>query len=248
MIVRIMFSLLVFGQLIAETQASLRLLEEQLEQDVDQVEQNDRAVIPCGGRRRRRCCGDGKCGRSESPISCPADCPGVTTAPVCGEEPHSDTGGYAVVFGINHRATSAQDCCDRCRAHASNPKHAKRPCNSWVYCPLPVCWGLDTGWNHTQGECWLKHQVDPAHPLYGQRGAYTNEYRNKYRHVRTGAPSHVPWTGGVIGTTPDLSVKWTTGIEGMRSSSGAELTNWRAWEPAGSYEKRLAARRKGKID
>jgi hypothetical protein len=141
--------------------------------------------------------------------------------------PHSDTGGHAVVFGINHRAESAQDCCDRCAAHAKNPKNAKRPCNSWVFCPLPICWGLDTGWNHTYGECWLKWQADTSHALYGQRGRYSAEYRARYRSIRTGAPSHVPWTGGVLGTTPDLSVQWTTGIEGMRSSSGAELTNWR---------------------
>ena len=41
----------------------------------------------------------------------------------------------------------------------------------------------------------------------------------------------------------DLSVRWTTGVEGMRSTSGEELTNWRAWEPAGTYEGRLAKRR-----
>lgn len=172
----------------------------------------------------------------------------MTTDPKCGEEPHSDTGGFAVVFGINHRVESAQACCDKCTEHAANPRNAKRPCNSWVFCPLPVCWGLDTGWNHTFGECWLKYQQDPSHPLYGQRGAYTPEYRAKYKHVRTGAPSHVPWTGGVIGQTVDTSVKWVTGTEGMRSSKGDELTNWRAWEPAGSYEKRLAKRRRGTIN
>jgi hypothetical protein len=135
-------------------------------------------------------------------------------------------------------------CCDKCQEHAA--KHAKRPCTSWVFCPLPICWGLDTGWNHTFGECWLKWQADPAHPLYGQRGAYTAEFRHKYRSVRTGAPSHVPWTGGVIGSTVDFSVDWQTGVEGMKSSSGTELTNWRAWEAPGMYEKRLAAKRKGK--
>ena len=118
--------------------------------------------------------------------------PGVTTQPVCGEEPHSDTGGAAVVFGINHRAASAQDCCDRCQAHAArvnaraHGRGKRMPCNSWVFCPLPVCWGLDTGWNHTYGECWLKHQPDPKRPLYGQRGAYTPEFRRRHRHVRTG--------------------------------------------------------------
>ena len=55
-------------------------------------------------------------------------------------------------------------------------------------------------------------------------GRYTAEYRHKYRHVRSGAPSHVPWTGGVVGQTVDTSVQWTTGIEGMRSSKGDELT------------------------
>lgn len=49
----------------------------------------------------------------------------------------------------------------------------------------------------------------------------------------------------MIGGTVDMSIRWTTGPEGMRSSSGEELTNWRAWEPAGAYEKRLKRRRKG---
>ena len=118
-----------------------------------------------------------------------AEGPGVTTAPICGEEPHSDTGGAAVVFGINHRTSSAQECCDRCQEHAKKTK--RRPCNSWVFCPLPICWGLDTGWNHTFGECWLKYQADPTHPLYGQRGAYTDEFRRQHRRVRGGPPSHV---------------------------------------------------------
>ena len=112
-----------------------------------------RTPVPCSVKRQRRCCGDGTCNGPETVVSCPADCPGVATEKMCGEEPHSDTGGFAVVFGINHRAGSAQDCCDKCREHAANPRNAKRPCNSWVFCPMPICWGLDTGWNHTFGEC-----------------------------------------------------------------------------------------------
>ena len=50
----------------------------------------------------------------------------------------------------------------------------------------------------------------------------------------------------MIGGTVDMSIRWTTGPEGMRSSSGEELTNWRAWEPAGAYEKRLKRRKGGK--
>ena len=147
--------------------------------------------------------------------------------------------GHVLLVGIE-RARNKAAACAKCHAH--------NKCNSWVFCPLPVCWGLDTGWNHTYGECWLKYQADPSHPLYGQRGQYTAEYRRKHARVRTGPPTHVPWTGGVIGGTVDLSVKWSTGIEGMRSSAGHELTNWRAWEPAGSYEKRLAKRKKGQIN
>ena len=91
------------------------------------VEGDGGASVPCGGKRVRRCCGDGKCNGPESIVSCPEDCPGVKTDLQCGEEPHSDTAGYAVVFGINHRAATAQDCCDKCREHAAKPRNAKRP-------------------------------------------------------------------------------------------------------------------------
>ena len=198
--------------------------------------------VPCDTNRRKKCCGDDICNGPETIDNCFADCPGITTSAQCFEEPHSDPGGHAVVFGINHRAESAQACCDKCTQHAAD--HPQKPCNSWAFCPLPICWGLDTGWNHTFGECWLKWQKDVKRPLYGQRGEYTAEYRHKHRTVRTGPPSHVPWTGGVFGGTVDLSVRWKTGPEGMTSSNGDEVTNWRAWEPAGAYEKRVAARAK----
>ena len=41
-----------------------------------------------------------------------------------------------------------------------SPRHAKKPCNSWVFCYLPHCWSLDSGNVHTFGECWLKWQVN----------------------------------------------------------------------------------------
>lgn len=74
-------------------------------------------------------CGDGKCERPETMASCLADCPGVTTEAMCGEEPHSDPGGYAVLWGATHTKASASDCCAACAAHAATPKNAKRPCN-----------------------------------------------------------------------------------------------------------------------
>ena len=106
-------------------------------------------------------CGDGKCLGAEDENNCLADCPGVTTQPMCGEEPHSDRGGRTLTFGVGHRATSAQDCCDRCSKH-------KGGCNSWTFCGYPVCWGLDTGWNHsnaphTASRTLAGHPPFPAH-------------------------------------------------------------------------------------
>ncbi|KAL1514694.1 hypothetical protein AB1Y20_003781 [Prymnesium parvum] len=117
----------------------------------------------CSARRRAHCCGDGRCEGPETTANCMADCPGITTTSVCNEEPHSDSGGSAVVFGINHKTSSAQECCDKCMDHAAHPRNQKRPCNSWVFCPLPICWGLDTGWNHTFGECWFALPTPSTH-------------------------------------------------------------------------------------
>jgi len=43
-------------------------------------------------------------------------------------------------------------------------------------------------------------------------------------------PTHVPWTGGVMGTTYDPTVRWTTGLEGLSSNKGEQTVLWRAWE------------------
>ena len=103
--------------------------------------------------RRSPVCGDGICEPPETMSSCLADCPGVTTQPQCGEEPHSDPGGFAVVWGAGHKKESAAECCAACAAHAANPKNAKRPCNSWVFChSKPQCWSPDTGNWHGFGE------------------------------------------------------------------------------------------------
>ena len=189
------------------------------------------AVEPCtAGGHAKHCCGDGICNGAEDINTCMADCPGVTTSETCGEEPHSDRGGKTLTFGVSHRTTSAQECCDRCTAH-SVKNHKNNPCNSWTFCNAPVCWGLDTGWNHTFGECWLRHMRPaedgtPAAPTFGQRGAYGAEYRQKMLRTRKACttdlpgglsegwscpPTHVPWTSGTLGAKPDLSVKWQTG-------------------------------------
>ena len=176
---------------------------------------------PCRTPGQKGCCGDGVCDQSrEDEITCMADCPGVTTDATCGEEPHSDRAGKGRTFGVSHRAKSAQDCCDKCKAHSKG-------CNSWTFCGSPVCFGLDTGWNHTFGECWLRELADPAKPTFGQRGKYAMRYRVKMLRTRKACesietpgglspgwacpPTHVPWTSGSVGVKPDLSLKWQTG-------------------------------------
>ena len=97
------------------------------------------------------------------------DCPPVTTELSCGEHPHSGRDGQLLNWGLTYRVGSAQECCDRCKAHP-------RGCNSWTFCGLPVCWGLDTGHNHTYGECWLR-RLKPnqlfAAASFRQRGRCT---------------------------------------------------------------------------
>ena len=102
-------------------------------------------VVPCTESVTKHCCGDGVCSGAENQNNCLGDCPGVTTQPMCGEEPHSDRGGRTLSFGVGHRASSAQDCCDKCAAHAKSGRQPSTPCNSWTFCGYPVCWGLDTG-------------------------------------------------------------------------------------------------------
>merc|ERR1712216_551353 len=135
---------------------------------------------------------------------------------------HSDRGGRGLTFGVGHRTDSAQECCDKCKALK---EHEKGPCNSWTFCGLPVCWGLDSGWNHTFGECWLRH-LEPDHAAsptlkdFGQRGKYTEEFRQKHMNVRPECadkskpwacpPTHVAWTSGSFGSKTD-SAEYQTG-------------------------------------
>ena len=168
-----------------------------------------------------------------------------------------DPQGNAVVDGRGHHVKTAGECCQACANHAKRFPN-NRPCNSWVFCGLPHCWSADNGNTHLFGECWLKWQSDPLHPLYGQRGRYTEEYRrrNRDKHINgfyptdknsveamkpfgivpgskrnLTVPTHVVWTGGIMGTKSDLSVKWTTDADGtMRSSKGDVIVDYRPWE------------------
>ena len=179
--------------------------------------ENANGVVQCSEvGRKSKCCGDDVCDGPETVANCLADCPGVTTDATCGEEPHSDRGGKTLTFGVGHRATSAQDCCDKCKA--------RTPCNSWTFCGLPVCWGLDSGWNHTFGECWLRVVEDASklNVTFGQRGRLSATFRAKHANVRPTCalnrtwhacpPTHVPWTSGSLGgPAVDRSDRFTTG-------------------------------------
>lgn len=71
-------------------------------------------------------------------------------------------------------------------------------------------------------------------------GRYSDEFREVHKDAhKTGTnpdgtarnlsvPMHVPWTAGVMGASVDLSIKWETGLEGMRSSVGARGSNLRS--------------------
>ena len=111
----------------------------------------------------------------------------------CGTELHADYDGTrAWNWGLDksqHVATAA-DCCAKCKAHAS--------CNSWVFCPEPVCFAPDAH-RHTFGECWMKNQRDPASPSVNMRGRYTAKYRARPGHHH--APPMVHWISGTIRVT-----------------------------------------------
>ena len=113
----------------------------------------------------------------------------------CHGEASLDLDGPALTWGLNHKASSAQECCDACKAQAktAREKGEAKQCNSWVYCPLPECWAPDV-WNHTKGECWLKTQADATDPKVNFRGAYPPEFRKEH----STSPTHVPWQAGVL--------------------------------------------------
>ena len=176
-------------------------------------------------------CRDGKC----HPVN--RECPPVTTAASCGEHPHSGRDGALLTWGLSYRTASAQECCDRCKLHP-------RKCNSWTFCGLPVCWGLDTGHNHSFGECWLRRlkAADLTNDSsFRQRGKYTSLWLSKHRRARPGcarnelwacSPTHVPYTSGAIGGPPyDPSAEWMTGggwgnvwVKARGSSAGDPIT------------------------
>ena len=103
----------------------------------------------------------------------------------CHAEDALDLDGPAVRWGLDFKVANAAACCAACKEIEK--------CNSWVFCPLDVCWAPDI-WNHTRGECWLKTQEDPTQPAVNFRGDYPAAFRE---HHKT-APPRVAWQAGVL--------------------------------------------------
>lgn len=82
--------------------------------------------------------------------------------PVCGIQEHSALGddgpGTPLSWGMSFHTATAEECCSACVAHAAErantseskcvgPRCRKRrrqlPCNSFNFCPEPMCWAND---------------------------------------------------------------------------------------------------------
>ena len=106
---------------------------------------------------------------SEPPPDAPAS---------CNARAHTELEGGVVQWGSSHLKDDAAACCAACSAHAAAAAGtSKPPCNLWVFCPRDseLCTSLGR-----QGQCWLKHTLDPSAPP--SRGS---------------GPS-VPWTSGSV--------------------------------------------------
>ena len=114
----------------------------------------------------------------------------------------------ALVWGDKHRATTLEACGQKCIEWKPQPP-AYQPCNIFVFCPLEKCYApaaLPPG--SMTGQCWLKHQPDPARPQVNMRGNYSEAYVKRH----PGAPPAVQWQAGVVvprGTQVDLST-WSS--------------------------------------
>jgi len=145
---------------------------------------------------------------------------GAAMSPQCGYEPAAALGddGIVLTWGRTHKTATAAECCERCIAQAlRKQEQPRRACNAWVWCPHPTrCWAYDI-WNHTFGECWLKHQRDPlVAPRYNARGNYSRPHRRTHRMM----PLAVHWVSGVIGR--EVPGGWAGANEHVANCFGVE--------------------------
>ncbi|CAI5524065.1 unnamed protein product [Closterium sp. Naga37s-1] len=96
----------------------------------------------------------------------------------CHMEREVSLDGLAVRWGIGHKTTTPEQCCQACRDHRPDPQvadpFAHLPCNVWVFCCAPTCFEPDAH-THTFGDCWLKFSEAPQSPEVNARGEYPRE-------------------------------------------------------------------------
>eukprot|EP01065_Artemidia_motanka_P018772 TRINITY_DN22127_c0_g1_i1.p1 TRINITY_DN22127_c0_g1~~TRINITY_DN22127_c0_g1_i1.p1 ORF type:complete len:286 (+),score=52.32 TRINITY_DN22127_c0_g1_i1:67-924(+) len=125
---------------------------------------------------------------------------------VCHIRNHTDYDGYAVVWGLQHKTDTAEECCERCKQYSPRPPD-NYPCNVWVWCGRPKCFA-PAAHRFTFGQCWLKHQDDPTRPQVNMQGRYDDKYHRRH----PDAPEFVDWTAGVVlpaGMRPSDETVWS---------------------------------------
>jgi hypothetical protein len=134
----------------------------------------------------------------ETAAACCAAC--KEHARVCG-----GPGAEGTVFTTREfKGEQTKERCSKSMGSNEGDKATVGKCNTWVFCPTPesqggLCWSNDV-WNHTYGECWLKHQANPARPYAGAYKGYPEAYRKKHRTT----PPMVQWMSGVLSEKPPV--------------------------------------------
>ncbi|GJP53490.1 hypothetical protein CLOM_g12653 [Closterium sp. NIES-68] len=115
----------------------------------------------------------------------------------CHVEREVSLDGLAVRWGIGHKTTTPEQCCQACRDHEPGPHlggpFARLPCNVWVFCAAPACFEPDVH-THTYGDCWLKFSEAPQSPEVNARGEYPRDLRARH----PAAPERCQWVAGVL--------------------------------------------------
>jgi len=119
----------------------------------------------------------------------------------CYAEQHGDYDGFAVQWGLGHKARSAAECCRMCKEFKPSDAVGNK-CNVWVWCgdPSGVCWTMDIH-AHTTGDCWLKWQsgwdnvvdLKATNLKVNHRGRFSQAFRSEHKT----APEFVPWVAGL---------------------------------------------------
>jgi hypothetical protein len=105
-----------------------------------------------------------------------------------------DFDGYALRWGNTHRTATLAECGQKCKEWEPVAP-TWFPCNIFVFCGKPKCFApaaLPPG--DMTGQCWLKHQDEPARPQFNMKGRYSDAYRRTHKT----APEWVEWDAGVV--------------------------------------------------